>query len=235
VTPSFDLRSEWLNHSLRVLASGTLGWYCNAPTQNYQNYGILVDGKVDGFTRHLCHRSHGFRRSTEALGTPNVAFSQAPTVVDTLPVEIGLYQQFNRVFYLLSARATRFWYYDYSTISSLGLPGSSRDRFEYGENLKIGYQLFEDVDLFVGPNLSKSATSSTSTPPARRATPMARTSRSVPPGGSIRSASWKGRSAINPPLRIGLRGHGGVVVRPGRHLDRLRAAHVAALYVPVDQ
>ena len=33
VTPSFDLRSEWLNHSLHVLASGTLGWYGNADAE----------------------------------------------------------------------------------------------------------------------------------------------------------------------------------------------------------
>ena len=153
VTPSFDLRSEWLNHSLHVLASGTLGWYGNATTQNYQNYGIIVDGKVEVHSDIYVNGLIGFRRSTEALGTPNVAFSQSPTVVDTLPIEIGLYQQFNRVFYLLSARATRFWYYDYSTISSLGLPGSSRDRFEYGESLKIGYQLSEGVDVFAGPSL----------------------------------------------------------------------------------
>jgi hypothetical protein len=153
VSPSFDLRSEWLNHSLRVLASGTFGWYANAPTQNYQNYGILFDGKVEVYTDIYVTGLTGFRRSTEALGTPNVAFSQAPTVVDTLPVEISLYQRFNRLHYQLTARAARFWVYDYSTISSLGLPGSSRDRFEYGESLKIGYEMFEDLDVFVAPSL----------------------------------------------------------------------------------
>jgi len=74
-------------------------------------------------------------------------------VVDTVPVEIGFYQQFNRIFYQITARAARFRYYDYSTISSLGLPGSSRDRFEYGETLRIGYQMFEDLDVFVAPSL----------------------------------------------------------------------------------
>jgi hypothetical protein len=155
VTPSIDLRSDWLNHSLHFLASGTIGWYGNAPTQNYQNYGFVVDGKVDIRTDWYATGLAGFRRATEALGTPNVAFAQAPTVVDTLPIEIGLYQQFNRVFYQLSAKATRYWHYDYSTITSSGLPGSSRDRFEYGESLKVGYQLFEDLAVFVAPSLSQ--------------------------------------------------------------------------------
>jgi hypothetical protein len=155
VTPSFDLRSDWLNHSLHVLASGTLGWYGNAPTQNYQNYGIIVDGRVDIYTDVYATWLTGFRRSTEALGTPNVSFAQAPTVVDTLPIEFGLYQQFNRVFYQLGVRATRYWYYDYSTISGFGLPGSSRERWEYSESLKIGYQLFEDLDVFVAPSIGQ--------------------------------------------------------------------------------
>jgi hypothetical protein len=155
VTPSFDLRSEWLNHTLHVLASGTLGWYGTAPTQNYQNYGIVVDGKVDIRNDMYVTGLVGFRRSTEALGTPNVVSAQAPTVVDTLPIEIGFYQQFNRVFYQISARATRYWYYDYSVISTLGLPAGSRDRFEFGESLRIGYQLFEDVDVFVAGSMNQ--------------------------------------------------------------------------------
>jgi hypothetical protein len=76
-------------------------------------------------------------------------------VVDTLPIEIGLYQQFNRVFYQLSAKAARFWYHDNSAIISTGLPGASRDRFEYGETLKLGYQLFEDLAVFVAPSLNQ--------------------------------------------------------------------------------
>lgn len=155
VTPSLDLRSEWLNHSLHVLASGTIGWYGVAPTQNYQNYGVLVDGKIDIRNDFYATYATGFRRATEALGTPNVAFAQAPTVVDVLPIEIGLYQQFNRVFYQLTAKAARFWYQDNSLIISTGLPGSSRDRFEYGESFKLGYQLFEDLSVFVAPSLNQ--------------------------------------------------------------------------------
>lgn len=155
VSPTLDLRSEWLNHSLHILATGTLGWYAAAPTQNFQNYGVLIDGKIDIRNDFYLNYATGFRRSTEALGTPDVAFAQAPTVVDTLPIEIGLNQQFNRVFYQLSAKAARFWYHDNSAIISTGLPGASRDRFEYGETLKLGYQLFEDLAVFVAPSLNQ--------------------------------------------------------------------------------
>ena len=155
VTPSLDFKSDWSNHMLHALLSGTWGWYASAPTQNFQNYGILIDGKVDIRSNIYATGAIGYKRSTEALGTPNVAFAQAPTVVDTLPIEIGLYQEFNDVFYQIGAKATRYWHYDNSVITSSGLPASSRDRFEYAETLRVGYHLNEDLDLYVAPSLNQ--------------------------------------------------------------------------------
>lgn len=155
VTPTLDLRSEWLNHSLHVLASGTLGWYANAPTQNFQNYGIAIDGRVDIRNDWYVTGLVGYVRSTEALGSPNSTDALAPTVVDTIPVQIGMFQQFNRFFYELTARATRFSYQDNSVIPVTGLPAASRNRMEYGESIKLGYQMFEDLAVFVQPNFSQ--------------------------------------------------------------------------------
>jgi hypothetical protein len=155
VRPSLELRSEWLNHSLRVLATGGFGYYASAPTQNFQNYLIQADGRLE--IRHDVYATGriAFQRSTEALGTPNVSFAQAPTVVDSVPVELTFYQRFNRVFYQLSASATKYWYYDYSTISSLGLPAASRDRTEYEEKLRIGYEITESLSIFIAPSINQ--------------------------------------------------------------------------------
>jgi hypothetical protein len=155
VTPSLDLKSDWSNHMLHVVASGTVGWYASAPTQNFQNYGLAFDGKVDIHHDVYATWGIGYKRATEALGTPNVAFAQAPTVVDTLPVEIGLYQEFNDIFYQVGAKATRYWHYDNSLITSAGLPASSRDRFEYAETLRVGYHLSDTLDLYLAPELSQ--------------------------------------------------------------------------------
>jgi hypothetical protein len=155
IRPSIALQSEWLNHSLRILASGGFGYYANAPTQNFQNYGIQAEGKLDiGYDFYLSGLV-GFRRSTEALGTPDVSFAQAPTVVHSVPVKLSLYQKFNRLFYELSVSATRYWYFDYSTITALGLPGTSRNRTEYEESLRIGYEVVEGVSLWVSPSLGQ--------------------------------------------------------------------------------
>jgi hypothetical protein len=51
--------------------------------------------------------------------------------------------------------ATRYWYYDYSTISSLGLPAASRDRTEYEEKVKFGYELTDNFTLFLAPGINQ--------------------------------------------------------------------------------
>ena len=70
IRPSLELRSEWLNHSLRLLANGGFGYYASAPTQNFQNYIIQADGRLDIRTDFYATGLIAFRRSTEALGTP---------------------------------------------------------------------------------------------------------------------------------------------------------------------
>jgi hypothetical protein len=155
IRPSIELRSEWLNHSLRIAASGGFGFYANAPTQNFQNYTIQADGRLDIRTDMYLTGLIAFRRSTEALGTPNVSFAQAPTIADSVPIELAFYQRFNRLFYQVGVSATRYWYQDFSTITSLGLPAASRDRFEYEEKLKIGYEVSDNFSVFVGPGLNQ--------------------------------------------------------------------------------
>ena len=155
IRPSLELRSDWANHSLRLFANGSFGFYPAASTQNFQNYGILAEGKLDIQYDFYLAGMAGFRRTTEALGTPDVSFAQAPTVVDTIPVQLTLYQKFNQFFYQLSAAATRYRYYDYSTITSLGLPAASRNRSEYEERLRLGYEVIDDVSFWVSPGLTQ--------------------------------------------------------------------------------
>lgn len=155
VQPQLELRSNWIRHQARLLASGGFGFYPAASTQNYQNYLLQADGRVDIRYDIYATGLIGFNRSTEALGTPNVSFAQAPTVSDSLPVELGFNQRFNRLFYQLGVAATKYWYYDYSTITSLGLPAASRNRTEYDERLRVGYEVSDNLTLFMASGINQ--------------------------------------------------------------------------------
>lgn len=153
IRPQLELRSEWLNHYLRFLAGGGFGFYSAAPTQNFQNYNVRLDGRLDIRNDFYLTGLVAFQRATEALGTPNVTFAQAPTIADSLVAEASLYQRFNRFFYQLTTAATKYWYYEFSNIASLGLPAGSRNRTEYEERVRLGYEISEGISVWVQPGL----------------------------------------------------------------------------------
>ena len=155
VAPSLALRSDWLNHSINFMLGGGFGFYASAPTQNYQNYFLIVDGRIDVREDMALAYSFGYRRATEALGTANVAFAQAPTVAESFPVTLSLTKKFNRFSVEGGGGATRLWFQDHSTITSGGLDALSRNRNAYEEHLRFGYELTEDVTLFITPSITQ--------------------------------------------------------------------------------
>jgi len=155
IEPFVELRSEWLNHSFRAIAGGGFGFYPNATSQNYWNGYVIADGRVDIQRDFFLTALLGVRRQTEALGTPNTAIASSPTVVDSIPVELGLFQRFNRFFYDLKASATRYRYSDNSIVYDGSLPAASRNRTEFEERIRFGYEVIENIDFWVSPGLNQ--------------------------------------------------------------------------------
>ena len=66
-----------------------------------------------------------------------------------------MYQRFNRLFYQASGSATGYRYQDNSQLNPATLPAASRDRTEYGESLRAGYELYEGFDLWLQGGLNQ--------------------------------------------------------------------------------
>ena len=140
----------------------------------------MADGRFDIREDFFVTAKAGVVRATEALGTPDVSFAQAPTIVDSVPVEVSLHQKFNRFFYRLTASATRYWFYDFSTITATGLPGISRDRTDYAETVRLGYEIYDGTSVFIAPGLQQSVyQQGHPTSPVSSATPRVGYSRSA--------------------------------------------------------
>ncbi len=155
IRPSVDLRSDWNNHMLNLGAYGVFGFYNSASSQNYQNFGFTTDGRLDIQRDWYVTASGAFTRTTEALGTPDVALAQNPTVVWAVPLSVSMYQRFNRLFYQATVGATGYRYQNFSQLTGGTLPDASRDRNEFGETLRAGYELFEGFDFWVQGGLNQ--------------------------------------------------------------------------------
>jgi len=156
VAPSLDLRSDWLNHELHFTLGGTFGFYEQQPSQNYQNFNLGVGGKVDIQTDFYVTWSLGYMQSNEPLGSPNAPSGSGPNIVDAIPVSLSLYQKFNRFYYKVSLNATRTYYYDGTPVtSSATLPGTSRDLTVYDESVQFGYELTDDLSIYISPDINQ--------------------------------------------------------------------------------
>jgi hypothetical protein len=155
IRPQLDLRSDWNNHMLNFGAYGVFGFYNSASSQNYQNFGFSTDGRLDIQRDWYVSASGAFTRTTEALGTPDVALAQNPTVVYSVPLSLSMYQRFNRLFYQATLGAVGYRYQNNSQLNASTLSGANRDRNEYGETLRAGYELFEGFDFWVQGGLNQ--------------------------------------------------------------------------------
>lgn len=155
IRPSLDLRSDWNNHMLNLSAYGQFGFYNSATSQNYQNFGITTDGRFDIQRDWYLTGGVAFTRTTEALGTPDVALAASPTVVWALPINLAMYQRFNRLFYQASVGITGYRYQQFSAQNFATLPASNRDRNEFGETLRVGYELYDGFDFWVQGGLNQ--------------------------------------------------------------------------------
>lgn len=155
IRPSLDLKSDWNNHMLNFSAYGQFGFYNSASSQNYQNFGISTSGRLDIQRDWYLNGGVAFTRTTEALGTPDVALAASPTVVWQLPINLAMYQRFNRLFYQASVGVTGFRYQQFSAQNAATLPASNRDRNEFGETLRVGYELYDGFDLWLQGGLNQ--------------------------------------------------------------------------------
>lgn len=153
--PQLDLKSDWNNHSLEFGLYGQFGFYNNANSQNFQNFGINSAGRLDIQRDWYLNASVAFTRTTEALGTPDVALSQSPTVVWQLPLSLSMFQRFNRLFYQATVSANGLRYQDFSAQNPSTLPAANRNRNEFGETLRAGYEVYDGFDLWVQGGLNQ--------------------------------------------------------------------------------
>lgn len=155
VAPTLDMRSDWSNHELHILAGGLAGFYSSAPTQNYLNYTLQADGRIDIYSEFYAKWSVAYKQMTQALGTPNVAVAQSPTIINMIPVGLSLYQHFGRFFYELKGSATRYTYNQFGQLIQDGLPAWSQNRTEFLESVRLGYDVFSDLAFFIEPSLNQ--------------------------------------------------------------------------------
>lgn len=156
IQPRLELRSNWNNHAVNLFAFGALGFYHGASGENFQDFSIGGNGRLDIQRNWYLFGGASFSRRHEERGTPNDQFGPEPNRYFDTQANLGYYQRFNRFFVRLEARWENF---SYTNNRSLNIPGivnnENRNRNEFIETLRVGYELLEGTEVWVQGGLNQ--------------------------------------------------------------------------------
>src|SRR5471032_830723 len=155
VKQSLNLRSDWNQHMVNFFAKGNIGLFSVSNTPNFTDFSIGTDGRFDIQRDWNVYGGGSFSHNHEDPGTPNAATGAVPpNLYDQIAANAGYFQKFNR----LSVRADgRFDNYNYvNNFTSIGgsLASPARDRNEYRESVRVGYEIMADTQAWVRGGLN---------------------------------------------------------------------------------
>lgn len=143
VSPSLELRSNWNNHELNLFATGEIGRYSDFDTEDYEDFTVGFDGRVDVSRDSNISLGVSFAQFHEDRGDTAPQGTE-PTEFDVLSADASLYRKFGRFSLGIDGGLQRF---DFDATSA----GSNdfRDRDELEGTLRLGYEIVPEYEAFV--------------------------------------------------------------------------------------
>lgn len=156
VKPSLNLRSDWNNHMLNFFAKGNIGLFSASSTPNFTDFSVGTDGRYDIRRDQNIYGGASFNHNHEDPGTPNAATGAVPpNTYDQIAGNLGYFQKFNRLSMRADGRLDNYNYTNNQTSVSGSLASFYRDRTEWREALRIGYDIVGDTQAWVRGSLNQ--------------------------------------------------------------------------------
>jgi len=148
-SPSLRLNSTWSNHMLNVFARGNFGFYTSNSRENYQDFAVGVESRVDiqRDTKVLFDVSAA--RSHEERGSPEDANGRFPSVYYAYKSDMRFRHRFNRVTVELGALMD---FHDFAGVegaSGRTIDQDDRDRLRWEGAVRLGYFFNPRSEVFV--------------------------------------------------------------------------------------
>jgi hypothetical protein len=155
VRPSLDLRSNWNNHMLNLSASGAFGFYASNTRENYTDYRFGFDGRVDIQRDWNVYGGASFNHLHQDRGDPDATAFASPNEYNKISANAGYYQKFNRFSVRLEGLFDDYTYLNNKGAAAGAIANADRDRSEYTETLRLGYEFIEKYEVWVQGGLNQ--------------------------------------------------------------------------------
>ena len=144
---------------LNAYAKGGFGFYSvNGALNNYQDVSVGADGRLDIQRNWNVYGGASWNRRHDEFGTPNTPNGPGlpVTVYNQSTANVGYFQTFNRLNVRLDGRFDNYNYLNNGLGPAQGvIPNSDRNRNEWREALRFGYQFSPGYEVWVRGSLNQ--------------------------------------------------------------------------------
>lgn len=148
--PGLNINSNWNRHALNFMVDSDLTQYSAQPDRNdYQNVQTQLDGRLDVLRDSHFDSAFGYNKLTENRGSPDQISALTPTIYDTKVIDNYYNHRFNRISTRVGLNATRYDYDDVLTGAGTILEMSTRNRWMYTPEIRLGYFIQPQYEAFV--------------------------------------------------------------------------------------
>jgi hypothetical protein len=153
---SIAVNSGWSRHALNLNAGVSKDIYADNTGENRLDWNVGANGRLDATRDTRLSGGASYAQLHEDRGDPNSPAAAAePTEYDLLSANAAFDQRFNR----LTARVSGgYENYDYKDVAATGggiIDQDDRDRVQYEEALRFGYDVSPDTNVYVQGTLNQ--------------------------------------------------------------------------------
>lgn len=143
-------QSNWSRHALNLRASVAQQLYADNDDEDRLDWNVGSDGRIDITRDTNLSGGLSYAELTEDRGAPNaIGLAAEPTEYSLLQANAAFNHRFNRV---TSSLGATYADYDYDTVPLFGggtLNQDFRDREEFTQFLRLGYDVSPDTNVYV--------------------------------------------------------------------------------------
>ena len=150
VKPEVSVRSNWNRHALNAKAGAEVRKFASNGDEDETNYNVAMDGRVDVLRDTSIGGGVSYSKDHEDRGNPNtIGNPSEPVEYTTKIARVGAYRGLGRANARFDSEVKKLEYADGTSNGGTPINNSVRDRNEYTQTLRLGYQIDSRFEAFV--------------------------------------------------------------------------------------
>ncbi|RYG61978.1 MAG: hypothetical protein EON60_01525 [Alphaproteobacteria bacterium] len=149
IRPEVAVRSNWNRHAVNAVAKADIRRYADNKDEDHENFLVAADGRVDILRNTSVGGGVSYAQDHEDRGDPNtIGTPEEPTRFNTTIARIGAYRGVGKANARVDSEVKKLDYEDGTTAAGTNIDNDVRDRTEYTQSLRLGYQLTRQFEVF---------------------------------------------------------------------------------------